>query len=47
MLTHGVAALRLSTVGYGDQRPIASNATAAGRSRNRRVNLVLLRRTFR
>jgi chemotaxis protein MotB len=47
MLAHDVAAARLSTVGYGDQRPIASNATAAGRSRNRRVSLVLLRRTFR
>jgi chemotaxis protein MotB len=47
MLAHGVAASRLSTVGYGDQSPIASNATSAGRSRNRRVNLVLLRRTFR
>lgn len=47
MLAHGVAASRLSTVGYGEQRPIASNVTAAGRSLNRRVNLVLLRRTFR
>ncbi len=47
MLAHGVAARRLSTVGYGAQHPIASNATASGRSRNRRVSLVLLRRTFR
>jgi chemotaxis protein MotB len=46
MIAHGVGARRLSTVGYGSQRPIASNATAAGRSRNRRVSLVLLRRSF-
>jgi chemotaxis protein MotB len=47
MLAHGVAASRLSTAGYGAQRPIASNATADGRSRNRRVNLVILRRPLR
>jgi chemotaxis protein MotB len=47
MLAHRVAPSRLSTVGYGSQRPLSSNATAAGRSQNRRVNLVLLRRTFR
>ena len=47
MLHHGVRAKRLSTVGYGDQNPMASNKTAAGRSSNRRVDLVLLRRTFR
>jgi chemotaxis protein MotB len=47
MLGHRVAPGRLSTAGYGDQHPIASNATAAGRSRNRRVAIVLLRRTFK
>jgi chemotaxis protein MotB len=47
MLHHGVRAKRLSTVGYGDQNPMAPNRTAAGRSTNRRVDLVLLRRTFR
>jgi chemotaxis protein MotB len=46
LLAHGVAARRLSAVGYADQRPIASNATASGRSENRRVELVVLRRTF-
>ncbi len=33
---------RLSASGYGKYRPIASNATAAGRALNRRVNIVVL-----
>lgn len=33
----GVAPGRLTAIGYGDQRPVANNATADGRSRNRRV----------
>ena len=39
----GVDPQRLSATGYADQRPIASNATAAGRARNRRVEIVLQR----
>ncbi len=46
MLAHGVAPRRLSATGYADQRPLASNATAAGRARNRRVELVVLRRAL-
>ena len=34
---------RLSAVGYGEYRPIASNQTDEGRARNRRVDIVLLR----
>ena len=45
LLTHGVPASRLSVAGYADQRPIATNTTAAGRSLNRRVDLVVLRET--
>jgi chemotaxis protein MotB len=37
---------RLSVAGYADQHPVASNATAAGRSANRRVDIVILRRSF-
>ena len=37
MLGAGVAAGRLSTRGFGSSDPVASNATEAGRERNRRV----------
>jgi chemotaxis protein MotB len=39
----GVAQMRLSAGGFAALHPIASNDTAAGRSRNRRVEIVLLR----
>jgi type VI secretion system protein ImpK len=35
---------RLTTVGLGDSQPIASNDTAAGKSQNRRVEVVLQRK---
>ena len=38
----GVAPGRLAVVGFGAQRPIASNATAAGRRANRRVVVLIL-----
>lgn len=38
----GVDPARLSAVGYGEFKPIASNDTEEGRSRNRRVNIVIL-----
>src|SRR6185436_5051425 len=36
----GVAGDRLTTTGLGDTQPVADNATDAGRSLNRRVELV-------
>lgn len=38
----GVAASRISAVGMGPSNPIASNATAAGREQNRRVEIRLI-----
>ena len=43
LIGQGVYASRLSASGYADQRPIDSNSTAAGRARNRRVEIVLQR----
>jgi outer membrane protein OmpA-like peptidoglycan-associated protein len=37
---HGVDRSRLTTKGYGEDRPVASNDTEAGRRKNRRVELV-------
>jgi chemotaxis protein MotB len=43
LVEHGVSPHRLTATGYADQRPLASDATAAGRARNRRVEIVLKR----
>jgi len=39
LVRHGVAESRLTARGYGPADPVDSNATAAGRARNRRVEL--------
>jgi chemotaxis protein MotB len=39
----GVAPSRMTVSGYAQQHPIASNATASGRSQNRRVEIVMTR----
>ena len=38
----GVAADRVSAIGYGEYSPVASNDTKAGRQDNRRVEIVIL-----
>ena len=43
LISQGVNRYRLGAVGYADLHPIDSNATAAGRARNRRVEIVLMR----
>jgi chemotaxis protein MotB len=43
LISRSVSAYRLGAVGYADLHPIASNATAAGRAENRRVEIVLMR----
>lgn len=37
----GIDSARISSIGYGATKPLISNATEAGRSRNRRVEVVL------
>ena len=41
LVSRGVPANRVSSVGYGENQPIADNSTAAGRAQNRRVELLL------
>jgi chemotaxis protein MotB len=38
----GVDPARVGAVGYGEFRPLADNATAEGRARNRRIAIVVL-----
>jgi len=38
----GIAANRMGVAGYADQRPVASNATEAGKAQNRRVEILLV-----
>ena len=42
LLDQGVVVARLETIGFGESNPLADNATAEGRSLNRRVELSLL-----
>ena len=38
----GIEGLRLQAVGMAEYRPVASNATSAGRNKNRRIEIALL-----
>lgn len=44
LIRRGVWAGRLGATGYASEHPIASNKTEAGRKRNRRVEIVVLRK---
>jgi len=41
LIREGIAPSRMVSVGYGEERPIASNRTRAGRSKNRRVEFFI------
>ena len=41
LVAHGIAKDKVRAVGYGASRPVASNATASGKARNRRVEIVM------
>ena len=40
LVKRGVAKVRLSSHGYGQEKPVADNSTEPGRAKNRRVELV-------
>ena len=42
LLDHGVDASRLETIGFGSQKPVASNNDAYGQLRNRRVQFEII-----
>jgi OmpA-OmpF porin, OOP family len=44
LVAGGVEADRITTVGYGQDKPIASNDTEEGKARNRRTELVVLKK---
>ena len=40
-VTHGIESERIQTVGYGKDKPIASNKTDEERKKNRRVEFII------
>ncbi|MBN2541931.1 OmpA family protein [bacterium] len=40
LVNNGIDSARLTTVGYGEDKPIDTNGTVAGRSRNRRIEFL-------
>ena len=44
LTSKGIAAERLSAVGYGEAQPLASNETAEGRAQNRRVEFQIVKK---
>lgn len=42
LIAKNIAPNRIRTVGYGETRPVASNATAEGKRRNRRIEFVVV-----
>ncbi len=39
LMTKGVAANRITAIGYGQSQPVASNSSSAGRQKNRRIDI--------
>jgi len=43
LISKGISAKRIETVGMGEHHPVASNTTKAGKAKNRRVEIVVLK----
>tara|TARA_R110002050_G_scaffold16719_1_gene50529 strand:- start:186062 stop:187402 length:1341 start_codon:yes stop_codon:yes gene_type:complete len=43
LVEKGIEEFRLSAIGYGEEKPMASNSTRAGRTQNRRVEINLVK----
>ncbi len=43
LTSHGIATSRLTSIGYGEDKPIATNKTRTGRKQNRRVEINLVK----
>ncbi|MDB5201266.1 MAG: OmpA family protein [Ferruginibacter sp.] len=41
LVDHGIDASRLKSTGYGEEKPVADNKTAAGRAKNRRTEMTV------
>ena len=41
LMNNGVSPMRIRAVGRGEDQPIATNLTAAGKQQNRRVEIVI------
>jgi len=44
LVAKGIAPARLSSRGYGDTQPVADNATPEGRAKNRRTEMIVVRK---
>lgn len=44
LIRSGISATRVTTAGYGQEYPLASNETEAGRAKNQRLELVVLKK---
>ena len=44
LITKGIAADRMTTVGFADTKPIADNSTPEGKRKNRRVEFILIKK---
>ncbi len=43
LINEGISGARLTAIGYGEEKPIASNTTSLGRKQNRRVEINLIK----